>query len=134
MGKLRAFVCFTLAIAVTVLGAGIADAAPLKTNLFGLGGLFLATGGSTVDAGTLAVSGSMLVISDDVVDGSMAPVSVTYGATSTIVYDAERCIRGGHVGRLPEPPEHATRPHLDRCSARKRQRLTGRQRTAARGG
>ena len=84
MDKMRIFFCISLVIAVVALGTGPAVAAPLKTNLFGLDGLFIATSGSTIEAGTLAVGGSMLMISDDVADGSMLPVSVTYGATPTI--------------------------------------------------
>ncbi len=84
MGKVRAFLSVSLVVAFVTLGAGPAMAAPLKTNLFGLDGLFMATSGSTIDAGTLAVGGSMLVISDDWADGSTLPVTVTYGATSTV--------------------------------------------------
>jgi hypothetical protein len=65
-------------------GIGTADGAPVNTNLYGLDGLFLATSGTTIPAGELVVGASMLIISDDVVDGSTLPVSITYGASQTI--------------------------------------------------
>jgi hypothetical protein len=63
---------------------GMVDAAPVETNYYGLDGLFLGTTGSTIPAGELVVGASMLILSDDDVDGSILPVSVTYGATDTI--------------------------------------------------
>ena len=84
MGKVRVFLSVSLVFMFMVMGTGPATAAPLKTNLFGLDGLFMATSGSTIEAGTLLIGGSMLVISDDDVDGSTLPITVTYGATSTI--------------------------------------------------
>ncbi|MDT8396343.1 MAG: hypothetical protein RRA32_07865 [bacterium] len=84
MGKMRVFFTVSLIVAIMALGAGPAAAAPLKTNLFGLDGLFVATGGSTLEAGALAVGGSMLIINDDLIDKSTVPVTVTYGATSTV--------------------------------------------------
>ncbi len=84
MDKLRVFLSVSLIVAVVALGTGSAMAAPLKTNFYGLDGLFMGTTGSTIEAGALAVGGSILMISDDQVDGSTLPISVTYGATSTI--------------------------------------------------
>jgi hypothetical protein len=84
MGKVRAYLSVSLVVAFVTLGAGPAISAPLKTNLFGLDGLFMATGGSTVEAGTLAVGGSMLMINDDVEDVTSLPVTITYGATDSI--------------------------------------------------
>jgi hypothetical protein len=84
MGKVRVYLCFSVMVAVLIMGAGSATAAPLKTNLYGLDGLFIATGGSTIPAGELALGASMLFISDDLVDGSTLPVSITYGASDKI--------------------------------------------------
>lgn len=84
MSRIRVFSIGLILVFILVLAAGPATAAPLKTNLFGMDGLFIATGGSTIPAGELAVGASMLIISDDDVDGSILPVSVTYGATSDI--------------------------------------------------
>jgi len=84
MGKLRIGLSITLMIAVLVVGAGSAMAAPLKTNLFGLDGLFIATSGKVIPAGTMLVSSSVLIVSDDNVDGTTVPVSFTYGASSDI--------------------------------------------------
>lgn len=84
MNRVRVYLCITVLVAIMVMVAGSAMAAPLKTNLFGLDGLFIATGGSTIPAGELALGVSMLIISDDVADGSTLPVSVTYGATGDI--------------------------------------------------
>lgn len=76
-------ICLTLVLAL-LLASGPAMAAPVKTNLFGLNGLFLATKATSIDAGELVVGASMLLIADDDVDGSTLPVSVTYGASSDI--------------------------------------------------
>ncbi len=84
MVKMRVFSYGFILTLVLVLASGPAQAAPLKTNLFGLDGLFIATSGSTIEAGQLAVGGSMLIISDDNIDGTSVPVTVTYGATSDI--------------------------------------------------
>jgi hypothetical protein len=84
MGKLR---IFTGVLALTgFLFAGIVnvEAAPVKTNFYGLDGLFMATTGATIPAGELVVGASMLVLSDDDNDGSILPVNITYGATDTI--------------------------------------------------
>ena len=75
-------VCLTAALFMT--GVGTAGAQPIKTNLYGLDGLFMATGTSTIPAGQLVVGASMLMVSDDDADGSSLPVSVTYGATSDL--------------------------------------------------
>jgi hypothetical protein len=84
MGRMKTYLCISVATAVLLMGIGPVAAAPLKTNLFGLDGLFFATGGSTIPAGELALGASMLFISDDSVDGSTLPVSITYGASSKI--------------------------------------------------
>jgi len=84
MEKLRILTGILVMAAVVLTGAGTGMAAPVETNLFGLSGLFLGTTGTTVPGGSLAVGASMLVISDDNVDGSTLPVSVNYGATDTI--------------------------------------------------
>ena len=44
MGKMRLFSGITIIVMVLVVGVGSAMAAPLKTNLYGLDGLFMATG------------------------------------------------------------------------------------------
>jgi hypothetical protein len=84
MFKRRVFSCCLALTFVLVAMAGTLQAAPLKTNLFGLDGLFLATSGTTIEAGTFAVGGSMLTISDDNADGTSLPVTVTFGATDDI--------------------------------------------------
>ena len=84
MGKLRLFTGVFVIMAILLIGTGSAVAAPVETNLFGLSGLFLGIDANTVAAGTLAAGVSMLIISDDTVDGSTLPVSITYGATDTI--------------------------------------------------
>jgi hypothetical protein len=84
MGKFR---ILTFALALTgflFIGIVSVDAAPVKTNFYGLDGLFMGTTGTTIPAGELAAGVSMLVLSDDNVDGSILPVTVTFGATDTI--------------------------------------------------
>ena len=84
MIKRRVFSCGLALTLVLVLMGGTLQAAPLKTNLFGLDGFFLATSGTTIEAGTFALGGSMLIISDDNADGTTLPVTITYGATDDI--------------------------------------------------
>ncbi|UCG38896.1 MAG: hypothetical protein JSV00_01275 [bacterium] len=84
MGKFRAHTCVLVIAILSIAAAGTADAAPVKTNLFGLDGLFMATYGTTLPAGTLVASASMLIVSDDNVDASTLPVSVTYGASDRV--------------------------------------------------
>jgi len=84
MGKVRVYLCFSVMLAVLLMGTGSAVAAPLKTNLFGLDGLFLATSGKVIPAGELLVGSSVLIISDDNVDGTSLPVSFTYGASNAV--------------------------------------------------
>ena len=88
MGKVRVFLCFSVIVMLLVMVAGSAVAKPLKTNLYGLDGLFLATGGTTIPAGELGVGASMLLVSDDFADGSIIPVTVTYGMTSDLEFAA----------------------------------------------
>ena len=88
MGKVRAFLCFSVIVMLLVMVAGSAVAKPLKTNLYGLDGLFLATSGTTIPAGELGVGASMLLVSDDLADGSIIPVTVTYGMTSDLEFAA----------------------------------------------
>ena len=96
MGKIRVFLSVSLVVMFLALGTGSATAAPLKTNLFGLDGLFLTTSGSTLPSGSVAVGGSFLVVSDDNFDGTSLPLTFTYGATdkaevgvSLEVYEAQ---------------------------------------------
>lgn len=84
MGKVRLFSGITIIVMVLVVGVGSAMAHPLKTNLFGLDGLFMATGGTVIPAGTLAVGGSALILSDDNGDITSVPVTVTYGASAKV--------------------------------------------------
>jgi hypothetical protein len=84
MGKWRLLTCVLILMIISFAGFGTVEAHPVETNLFGMSGLFLASNGTTLPKGTLAVGASMLVISDDDVDGNILPVSVTYGATDTI--------------------------------------------------
>ena len=84
MGKVRVYLCISLMVAVLAVGAGSTMAAPLKTNLYGLDGLFMATGGSVIPAGDLAVGGSALILTDDNGDITSVPVTVTYGASADI--------------------------------------------------
>lgn len=84
MDKLRLFACFFVVMTISIFGIGTADAAPVETNLFGMSGLFLGTNGTTIPKGELAVGASMLILSDDAVDGTTLPVSVTYGASETL--------------------------------------------------
>lgn len=84
MGKVRVILSFSLIVVVVAFVAGTAMAAPVKTNLFGLDGLFLATSGKVLPAGEMVVSSSILLISDDNADGTSVPLSFTYGASSDI--------------------------------------------------
>lgn len=84
MGKFRVFSLVLMLTFVLVATFGTAFAAPVKTNLYGLDGLFVATGGSTIPAGDLVVGGSGLIISDDNVDVTSAPVTVTYGVNAQL--------------------------------------------------
>lgn len=84
MGKLRLLMSGITVAAILVAGFGNVEAAPVKTNFYGLDGLFMGTTGTTLPAGQLVVGASMLVISDDDVDGSILPVNITYGATDSI--------------------------------------------------
>jgi len=84
MGGMRIFKVAVASLALILTGALTVNAAPVTTNYYGLDGLFMATTGTTLPAGKLLVGGSILVISDDVVDGSIVPVTVTYGATDKI--------------------------------------------------
>lgn len=84
MSRVRLVLCITVLTAAMLMAGGTALAHPLKTNFYGLDGLFVATGGTTIPAGALALGGSMLVVSDDFEDGTTFPVSITYGATSDI--------------------------------------------------
>jgi hypothetical protein len=84
MGILRPFACVLVLMTFSLVGIGTVVAAPVETNLFGTSGLFIATNGTTIPKGELAVGSSMLVVSDDNADASMLPVSVTYGASDNI--------------------------------------------------
>ena len=108
MGKVRVYLCFSVMVAVLIMGAGSAMAAPLKTNLFGLDGLFMATYGTTVPAGTLAVGGSMLIITDDVEDVTSLPVTFTYGATDSIELGAAFEIHRSRERTAPPIDESGT--------------------------
>ena len=84
MGKVRVYLCFSVMVAVLFTGAGSAKAAPLKTNLYGLDGLFMATGGTVIPAGQLAVGGSGLILSHGNYDYTSMPITVTYGASAKV--------------------------------------------------
>jgi hypothetical protein len=84
MRKIRVFSSGLVLVFVLLLAAAPAQAAPLKTNLYGLDGLFMATGGSVVPAGELAVGGSGLILTDDNGDITTVPVSITYGASARV--------------------------------------------------
>ncbi|MBW2637959.1 MAG: hypothetical protein JRC86_10645 [Deltaproteobacteria bacterium] len=84
MSRIRVFSISLTLVLILVLAAGSAMAAPLKTNLFGLDGLFMATGGSVIPAGELAVGGSALILSADNRDITSVPITVTYGASDNI--------------------------------------------------
>lgn len=81
MSRIRAFTIGLTLVCVQVLVAGSAMAEPLKTNLFGLDGLFMATGGTVIPAGELAVGGSALILNDDDRDLTSVPLTVTYGVS-----------------------------------------------------
>jgi len=84
MRKIRVFSAGLLLMFILFLVAGPAQAAPQKTNLFGLDGLFMATGGTVVPAGQLTVGGSALILTDDFGDITTVPVTITYGASSKV--------------------------------------------------
>jgi len=84
MDKMRVFLCFSLTVAFIVICAGPTIAAPLKTNLYGLDGLFLATSGKVIPAGEMLVSSTILIVSDDNFDGTTLPVAFTYGASAKV--------------------------------------------------
>ena len=83
MKKMRA-ITFVLVVGLIFMGAPAAKAEPIKTNLYGLEGLFFGTPGTTIEAGQLVVGASMLAASYDDADLSVLPVTVTYGATRYI--------------------------------------------------
>ena len=84
MGKIKVYLCISLMVAVLAVSAGSTMAAPLKTNLYGLDGLFMATGGTVIPAGELAVGASALILNDDNGDITSVPITVTYGASADI--------------------------------------------------
>lgn len=84
MGKMRIFTGVLVTVTILLATTVHVEAAPIKTNFYGLDGLFMATTGSTIPAGELIVGASMLVLSDDDFDGSILPVNITYGATDNI--------------------------------------------------
>ena len=83
MKKMRAII-FVLAMGLIFMGGAVAKAEPVKTNIYGLEGLFFGTPGTTIPAGQLVVGASMLATSWDDADLSVLPVTVTYGATKYI--------------------------------------------------
>jgi hypothetical protein len=63
---------------------GSVTAEPIKTNLFGLDGLFMATSGTVIPAGALVLGGSGLVLNDDDRDLTSLPLTVTYGVSDQV--------------------------------------------------
>ena len=88
MGRIRVFEISAIVVLVLALSAGPVMSEPLKTNLYGLDGLFMATGGTVIPSGQLLVGTSMVIVSDDTADGSKLPVTVTYGMTSDLEFAA----------------------------------------------
>ncbi len=84
MSKVRVYWCILVIVAVLVISAGSAMAANLKTNLYGLDGLFLATSGKVIPAGEMLVGATILIVSDDNFDGTTLPVAFTYGASAKV--------------------------------------------------
>jgi len=84
MKRVRIITCVLAAAAVFALGVGPVMAAPLKTNFYGLDGLFLATSGKVIPAGEMLVGSTMLIVNDDNFDGTTLPVAFTYGASAKI--------------------------------------------------
>jgi hypothetical protein len=84
MCRTRVFTAFLIGVLFLFAGAVPAQSQPVKTNIYGLDGLFLATGGTTIPAGELVIGGSALIINDDDVDATSTPVTITYGASSDI--------------------------------------------------
>ena len=84
MCRIRVFTGFLILALFLIPGAGPAEAQPVKTNLYGLDGLFLATSGTTIPAGELVIGGAALIINDDDGDATSTPVTITYGASSDI--------------------------------------------------
>lgn len=84
MFKIRVVSSVLVLTMVFLAGVLPASARPVKTNLYGLDGLFLATGGEAIPAGELVVGGAALVINDDFIDITSMPVTVTYGASSDV--------------------------------------------------
>jgi len=84
MPRLSVFTSFLIMMLVMIMVAAPVSAAPLKTNLFGLDGLFMATGGTVFPAGELVVGGSGLILSDDNGDITSVPLTVTYGVSAQV--------------------------------------------------
>jgi hypothetical protein len=84
MCRIRAFSASLIIAFLLFAGAGPAGAQPVRTNLYGLDGLFLATSGTTIPAGELVIGGSALIINDDDGDATSTPVTISYGASSDI--------------------------------------------------
>jgi hypothetical protein len=82
-------VCFALVfVLVFSVSAGIAQAGPVQSNLYGLDGLFYTTSGKTVDAGSLALGGAFLFLSDDDNDLQTLPLTMTYGFSDDVEFGA----------------------------------------------
>ena len=84
MGKVRVHVVISVMVVFLVMSVGSVTAHPVKTNLYGLDGLFMATGGTVIPAGDLAVGGSALILTDDFADVASAPITVTYGVSTKV--------------------------------------------------
>jgi hypothetical protein len=84
MGKVRVYISVSVILVFLIMSVGSVMADPLKTNLYGLDGLFMATGGSVIPAGDLAVGGSGLILSDDNRDLTSMPLTVTYGVSEKV--------------------------------------------------
>lgn len=82
-------VCLVMFAAMTLMTLPVmVQAEALKTNIFGLDGLFYTTGSGVVAPGTLAVGGAFLVFSDDNQDAQSLPVTVTYGLSEQFEFGA----------------------------------------------
>lgn len=84
MCRIRVFSIIAALVFVLGLTVGPATAQPIKTNLFGLDGLFMATGGTVIPSGELIVGGSALVLNDDDRDLTSIPLTVTYGVSDQV--------------------------------------------------
>lgn len=87
MCRIRAFSAFLIIAFFLFAGAVPAGAQQVKTNLYGLDGLFLATSGTTIPAGELVIGGSGIIMNDILngdTDVTSLPATITYGASDAI--------------------------------------------------